>query len=55
MWLSKRFAPNHPPSSMICDGLSSYIVGMFLLELLPRGLLTNLGSQLQGLGERDEA
>jgi hypothetical protein len=25
-WFAKRMAPNHPPSSMICDGLNSCTV-----------------------------
>jgi hypothetical protein len=50
MWFAKRFAPDHPPSSLICDGLNSCIVRILHSNIFPEMSLTSKGTKLQRLG-----
>jgi hypothetical protein len=47
-WMAKRFSPDHPPSSMVCDGLGSCIVCIHSSKLLARSVLSKSGAELQG-------
>jgi hypothetical protein len=37
-WMAKRLAPNHPPSSMFCDGLNSCAVRTLHADMLLKSL-----------------